>query len=65
MRIMIYWSKLAAGAGLELLFVLQCLPPNTLSAKAGDKANDKVRDVDNSARTVELVLLYRAYMPPH
>ena len=36
-------SKLAAAAGLQILWVLQSLPPNTLSAKAGDRAKDKVQ----------------------
>ena len=36
------WSKLGAAAALQFLWVMQCLPPNTLSAKAGDKTNDKV-----------------------
>ena len=35
-------SKLAAAVGLLILWVLQSLPPNTLSAKAGDRAKDKV-----------------------
>lgn len=34
--------KLAAAGLLQFLLILQCLPPNTLSAKAGDKSNDKV-----------------------
>ena len=43
MRDMIPWSKLAAMVGIQVLWGLQCLPPNTLSAKKGDKAKDKVR----------------------
>ena len=35
-------SKLATAAGLLLLWILQSLPPNTLSANAGDKTHDKV-----------------------
>ena len=42
MKDMIPWSKLAAMAGIQILWVLQCLPPNTLSAKKGDKNKDKV-----------------------
>ncbi|CAK0751560.1 hypothetical protein CVIRNUC_002077 [Coccomyxa viridis] len=34
-------SKLATAAGLLLLWILQSLPPNTLSAHAGDKTHDK------------------------
>ena len=43
-----FWSKIATVAGLQILFVLQCLPPNTLSAKAGDKASDKVTELPAS-----------------
>ena len=46
------WSKLGAAAALQFLWVLQCLPPNTLSAKAGDKANDKVTSWKSSKDSV-------------